>query len=599
MAFSTDQILSNAQIVELTEEHALAEQPPNLIIPLKRHQLTLLNKCLSVEQTPAQIDQRCRLKTRIGIIADKVGAGKSYVILGLVSTPSCQLPQKTITSSFAYDNVHIEHDDTTTYSNTNVIVIPHNLIKQWTSYCETVAPQLRKFLFVSSKSAAALYDATTSATTAYDLILVSSTFHNSFVQLCQNKSYTFRRVFYDEVDSIPIKSSDRLNAYFTWFVTASYKNVMYPRGYGAWSPTERRFVRTADGIRCTGYLRSLFQSMTPQLCKLLVIKNTDTYVDSTMNLPPINTNIIRCKLPRTIRILDGIVDDNIIRALNANDIETAISYIHPQQRSTEDNIITLILEKYNRVHQNATLMLRIATEDMVYDTPAAREAEITKYRKVKDDCEQKINSITERIRNSDTCNICFDTMCNKTITECCQNAYCFKCVNVWLSTRQTCPSCRKPMGTSNLFVVNPNHAIDGDDVVMTDPDNLKDKFENLQEILQAKPDGKFLIFSCYDTTFQKTEQLLHSLNQSFALLKGSHDVIASITRRYKSGDLNILLVNPRNYGSGLNLENTTDIVILHKFDTDIEHQVIGRAQRLGREHSLNVHYLLYENEITE
>jgi SNF2 family DNA or RNA helicase len=154
------------------------------------------------------------------------------------------------------------------------------------------------------------------------------------------------------------------------------------------------------------------------------------------------------------------------------------------------------------------------------------------------------------------------------------------------------------LGTSNLFVVNPNQT--SQDVVMAEArDVLKDKFENLQEILQAKSDGKFLIFSCYDSTFQKTEQLLNSLNQTFAALKGSHDVIASITRRYKTGDLNILLVNPKNYGSGLNLENTTDIIILHKFDTDIEHQVIGRAQRLGRETSLNVHYLLYENEITE
>lgn len=597
MAFSTEQILNNAQLHELIEESPVGEQPPNIKTPLKRHQLTLLQKCLEIEHTSSHIGQQCRLKTRIGVIADKVGSGKSYVILGLVSTPSTQLPHKTITSSFAFDNVHIEHDDTTTYSNTNVIVIPHNLIKQWTTYCDTVVPHLRKFLFVSSKSAAALYDANNPATELYDLILVSSTFHNSFVQLCHNKSYTFRRVFYDEIDSIPIKSSDRINAYFTWFVTASYKNVMYPRGFGSWSATERRFVRTADGIRCTGYLRSLFQSMTPQLCKLLVVKNSDSYVDNTMNLPPIITNVIRCKLPRTIRILEGLVDENIIRALNANDVNTAISYIHPQQRTSEDNIITLILDKYNRMLQNATVMLRITTEDMVYETTAARDAEITKYQKIKEDCEQKIHSITERIRCSDTCNICFDEMCNKTITECCQNAYCFRCVNVWLSSRQTCPSCRKPLGTKNLFVVNADG--DPEDVPMQDvTDDLLDKYENLQKILEAKPEGKYLIFSCYDTTFQKTEQLLHSMNKNFALLKGSHDVIANIMRRYKTGnDLNTLLVNPRNYGSGLNLENTTDIIILHKFDTDIEHQVIGRAQRLGREGSLNVHYLLYENEL--
>jgi SNF2 family DNA or RNA helicase len=80
-------------------------------------------------------------------------------------------------------------------------------------------------------------------------------------------------------------------------------------------------------------------------------------------------------------------------------------------------------------------------------------------------------------------------------------------------------------------------------------------------------------------------------------MKGSHDVIASIVRQYKKGNLDILLVNPKNYGSGLNLENTTDIIMMHKFDNEIERQVIGRAQRYGRQTPLKVWYLLHDNEI--
>jgi SNF2 family DNA or RNA helicase len=73
--------------------------------------------------------------------------------------------------------------------------------------------------------------------------------------------------------------------------------------------------------------------------------------------------------------------------------------------------------------------------------------------------------------------------------------------------------------------------------------------------------------------------------------------VARIVREYREGGLDVLLVNTNNYGNGLNFENTTDVIMLHKFDTEIEHQVLGRAQRCGRTEPLNVWYLLHENEL--
>ena len=67
---------------------------------------------------------------------------------------------------------------------------------------------------------------------------------------------------------------------------------------------------------------------------------------------------------------------------------------------------------------------------------------------------------------------------------------------------------------------------------------------------------------------------------------------------YKNGSLNILLLNSNNFGTGLNLEMTTDIIFYHKMKKDIEQQVIGRAQRFGRPNKLNVHFLYYDNELT-
>ncbi len=125
-----------------------------------------------------------------------------------------------------------------------------------------------------------------------------------------------------------------------------------------------------------------------------------------------------------------------------------------------------------------------------------------------------------------------------------------------------------------------------------------DKMQNLRIILSKMTrSDKVLIFSCNDDTLHNIKDMMRENDLRFAMLKGNHMTINHIVHEYKEKDLNILLANPRSYGSGLNLENTTDIILLHKFDNDIETQVIGRAQRYGRESSLRVWYLLYDNEM--
>jgi ERCC4-related helicase len=65
---------------------------------------------------------------------------------------------------------------------------------------------------------------------------------------------------------------------------------------------------------------------------------------------------------------------------------------------------------------------------------------------------------------------------------------------------------------------------------------------------------------------------------------------------FTNGTINVVMMNAKHYGSGLNLQMATDVIIYHEMAKELEIQVIGRAQRLGRSSSLNVHYLLHENE---
>jgi SNF2 family DNA or RNA helicase len=124
-----------------------------------------------------------------------------------------------------------------------------------------------------------------------------------------------------------------------------------------------------------------------------------------------------------------------------------------------------------------------------------------------------------------------------------------------------------------------------------------EKTTNLEIIVQSKMNAKILIFSCYDTSLMSITPILNKHGIKYDYLKGNGGHINNVIRNYKTGDTNVLLVNTMYFGSGFNMENTTDIIMFHKFDSEIEKQVIGRAQRIGRTLPLNVWYLVHDNEM--
>jgi ERCC4-related helicase len=70
----------------------------------------------------------------------------------------------------------------------------------------------------------------------------------------------------------------------------------------------------------------------------------------------------------------------------------------------------------------------------------------------------------------------------------------------------------------------------------------------------------------------------------------------NVLNRFKKGDINIILLNTQNAGSGIDIIDATDIIIFHNMGND-KHQAIGRAQRVGRTTSLFIHNLCYSHEL--
>ena len=131
---------------------------------------------------------------------------------------------------------------------------------------------------------------------------------------------------------------------------------------------------------------------------------------------------------------------------------------------------------------------------------------------------------------------------------------------------------------------------------------MEGKYENMDKIFNLNRDNpvkKYLIFTEYESALNsKITSILDKYGLTYARIRGSSVSISSMVETYRQADdkINVLLINSKYFGSGLNLENTSDIIILHKMQADIEMQVIGRAQRYGRKTNLNVWKLYYQNE---
>ena len=69
---------------ELNESSPRSDQPSSIKIPMKVHQLASLNYINKLETEENFIVDNKKIESTIGVIADKVGSGKSLIVLSVI-----------------------------------------------------------------------------------------------------------------------------------------------------------------------------------------------------------------------------------------------------------------------------------------------------------------------------------------------------------------------------------------------------------------------------------------------------------------------------------------------------------------------------------
>ncbi len=109
-----------------------------------------------------------------------------------------------------------------------------------------------------------------------------------------------------------------------------------------------------------------------------------------------------------------------------------------------------------------------------------------------------------------------------------------------------------------------------------------------------KENSRCLIYAtCGENDGIKTfiESLGYSAGTNFNILKGTVTQRARMLSAYKSGLVPILILLHHKNAAGLNLTHTTDLIVWNRTSDAILKQVVGRVDRLGLDHNVNIHLL--------
>jgi hypothetical protein len=339
----------------LNDDSVQAPDPPITGVTLFPHQKAALYAMNQLEMStgissPAFPNEL--LKITIGVLGDKPGARKSYVILALILALALSGNRESTFNGVHEYNIStyasVTRMDSKAFTPTSIIVIPHGLYKQWGDYLRKYIPEDTNNILVNRRKQLAELTRERLQGGFYTVIIVTTTMLPVLVsKLNGNMNSRDSHVSYEECDGIDANHTNHIHAGFYWFVSASFHNLLTPMG---------GMVTLPDGrsVSVYGYynthLRAFFdafQTVREDLVKQIAVFCDEGFIDRSLNLPEPIARTVLCKTPYIVRVLRGHVRDSIIRALNGGDVDAAIRSMGAIC-DTESNIVSSVMKGYRR-----------------------------------------------------------------------------------------------------------------------------------------------------------------------------------------------------------------------------------------------------------
>lgn len=527
-------------------------QPSKIIKPLYAHQLVSIANMLKLEKNKkVDLSDNRIVTTKIGILSDLTGYGKTLSILGLIAyDPVWDVEGGTYVDSKKTGTDILSHYDYETYEkyNCNLVILNSVLLTQWESELKHTKLTYKKV--VSRK------DIDTVDISGSNILLCDYTYFN--LLRSRFSKISWKRIIVDEPNTIKL-AENKMISNFIWFVTATPYELLEKEKY----PT-------------------ILGTPTYATFNSIIIKNPDDFVRKSFEMPPntvINymcTNIIH-------QILKGNIQKNVEELINADNIKGVLEYLGAG-KDTLQNIVDLIYQKKLSKIQELEKMIDIKNSEKLKARYQTLKSEILTL-------DQNFRSALEK----NPCPICLENFKSPSIVTCCQNIFCAKCITSTVLTNSDknvkCPLCRHPITLKNVICINLEIELK-DNLQVGKLTKPKTKSQTIISIISENIKGKYIIYSDYIESFDTLKRYMQEKNINYAELKGLKSQRERNLESYKNGDVNVLLLTTLQYSAGIDLVNTSDIILYHEMDDSVKTQIIGRANRIGRKIPLKIHNMV-------
>ena len=518
---------------------------------------------------PIQVQPDVRMTTNLGVYADKPGAGKSFTVLGHILARPVLTHDAMTESRFRLMEGGVELIKTSRADavlETNLIVVPRGIHGQWVSYLNDMTgyPPERAF----TKSLCKTEDIADILAGRFGIVIITENGYRKLQASPAHSRVTFQRFVLDEADSVNIPAYVAPNAAFTWYVTAT--------------PT-----KLFSGPM-TAKLRSRFM-YSDRVASSVMVRSTPEFINAALRLPAFTEETITVVRPRIHGIIRNLIPRDVMAAISACDVESAVTRLGCTASSSEESIVFVISRMMKASVEGLEASLASAPDTLV---PVI----LDKIRRANDN----IKNVASRIRETDCCPISLDTIEVKAITPCCNNAFEFGNLIKALDRSAVCPLCKANIRPAEIFVVRegaPESGAEGGGGSSSTSKTFRTKMEALSEVLgriKAEREGraKVLIFSDYSMNALTDTCDQHALR--WREVKGSAGAVRNTVALFNDGNVDVLLLNANHFAAGLNLQAATDIITLHRLTAEKYTQLVGRAQRPVRTEALAVHNIVYD-----
>jgi SNF2 family DNA or RNA helicase len=544
-------------------------QPEGLDVLLFPHQIKSIHDMERRERTKKikVKEEGITIHTKMGILGDIPGYGKSYSIVGLILNDKMEMDEDDTTTTLnLYHNNMLQIDYSKSPKNieTNLLVVSTSLMSQWESYFSKTELSIKTI--TTKKGVIDLKPE------KYDVVLVSQNRFNELAEKFEGKRW--KRFIYDEPTSVHITKMKEVDACFYWFISATYLSIFDIGGSGS---NEH-------------FLKSVFKYMSYKHLELLVVKNSENFIRESFKMPKTHYHNYECFNPKMLDVVGDYISPDIKEMIIAGNIKGAITSLGGNQIEGNDNLIQIVTKKKELDLKEAIFKIEKFSERK----DNQQEVEIWKNKKIK--LEKDIQEIKDKYKDilKDNCPICLDNISKPIMTPCCKNIFGGDCLMKCLETKDSCPMCREKIHVQDLsYIKGEKDEEEKDDV------NINKKLTREQTIIsiikssqKSNNNSRFIIFSNHNETFDTIRNTLKENNFNILELAGSKTIKDNILNKYRLGKEKIIFLNSKSNGAGINLEVTTDIILYHEMNEEIKTQVIGRANRIGRKFDLNVHQFI-------